>query len=84
VATASINACRRAEGGEPLTLEALHRAGSIEYIALPQGLAEKYQSFTQADIGRLRAAGYAKPFMGIDEGVPHCIRTLLAQSRVNE
>jgi len=31
----------------------LHRAGAIEYVAFPDGLAGKYQSYTQADLGRL-------------------------------
>ena len=33
--------------------------GLIEYIAFPAGLKDKYQSYTQADIGQLREAGYA-------------------------
>jgi ADP-L-glycero-D-manno-heptose 6-epimerase len=83
MATATINACRHAEGAEPVAFDALHRAGAIEYIAFPQGLAEKYQSYTQADVGRLRGAGYAAPFVGIGEGVARCVHTLLAQSQVN-
>jgi ADP-L-glycero-D-manno-heptose 6-epimerase len=66
-----------------MAFDALHRAGAIEYVAFPQGLAEKYQSFTQADLGRLRSSGYAAPFLGVDEGVARCVRTLLAQSPVN-
>jgi hypothetical protein len=31
----------------------------------------------------LRGAGYAAPFVGIADGVAQCVRTLLAQSRVN-
>jgi len=83
VAAATINACRQAEGAEPMAFEALHRAGAIEYIALPSGLAAKYQSFTQADVGGLRDAGYKAAFLGIDEGVPRCVHALLAQSQVN-
>jgi len=33
--------------------------GAVEYIPFPEGLREKYQSHTQADIAALRAAGYA-------------------------
>ena len=83
VAAASINACRQAEGAETMSFEALHRAGAIEYIAFPSGLAEKYQSFTEADVAGLRGAGYKAAFLGIDEGVPRCVRALLAQSQVN-
>ena len=66
-----------------MSFEALHRAGAIEYIAFPSGLAAKYQSFTQADVVRLRGAGYTAPFLGVDEGVPRCVHALLAQSQVN-
>ncbi len=83
VATATINACRAADGEPPLAFEALHRAGAIEYIAFPAGLAARYQSFTQADLSRLRAAGYAAPMLSVDEGVGRCVEVLLAQSRGN-
>jgi ADP-L-glycero-D-manno-heptose 6-epimerase len=83
IATATINACRKAEGAEPMAFDALHRARAIEYIAFPQGLAARYQSLTQADVSRLRSVGYAAPFLGVDEGVARCVRTLLAQSPVN-
>jgi ADP-L-glycero-D-manno-heptose 6-epimerase len=83
VATATINACRAAEALAPLPFEALHRAGAIEYIALPGALAGKYQSYTQADLGRLRAAGYAAPMRGTEQGVTACVQALLAQSAVN-
>src|SRR3989442_658310 len=83
VATATINACRAVDGAPPLRFEDLHRSGAIEYIAFPAGLAARYQSATQADLSRLRTAGYAAPMLRVDEGVPGCVDALLAQSRVN-
>jgi ADP-L-glycero-D-manno-heptose 6-epimerase len=83
VAAATINACRAADGAAPLAFDALHRAGAVEYIAFPPGLAARYQSYTQADIGRLRGAGYVAPMQGVEAGVPRCVHALLAQSRVN-
>jgi ADP-L-glycero-D-manno-heptose 6-epimerase len=83
VATATINACRVADGLGPMEFEALHRAGAVEYIAFPAGLAAKYQSYTRADLARLRAAGYDAPMRGIESGVAACVQTLLAQSAVN-
>jgi ADP-L-glycero-D-manno-heptose 6-epimerase len=41
----------------------------IEYVPFPPGLLDKYQSFTQADLARLRAAGYTGPFRPVEEGV---------------
>ena len=83
VATETINACRVAEGAAPQPFEALHRAGAIEYIAFPPGLAGKYQSYTQADLARLRAAGYAAPTRDIAQGVGECVRALLSRASVN-
>ncbi len=83
VAAATINACRAAEGAAPMSFEALHRAGAIEYIAFPDALAGKYQSHTQADLGRLRAAGYTLPTRDIEHGVAACVEALLAQYAVN-
>ena len=47
-----------------------HGRGEIEYIPFPDHLRGCYQSFTEADISALRAAGYARPFMPVEEGVP--------------
>lgn len=46
-----------------------HGRGSIEYIDMPEGLADRYQNFTQADLGSLRGAGYGDAFTPIEEGV---------------
>jgi len=46
-----------------------HGAGTIRYIPFPDGLEASYQSFTEADIGALRDAGYAAPFDDIRAGV---------------
>ena len=43
--------------------------GLIEYIPFPPGLVEKYQSFTQADLTQLRAAGYKREFNTVEAGV---------------
>jgi ADP-L-glycero-D-manno-heptose 6-epimerase len=83
VATATINACRAADGAPALPFADLHRAGAIEYIAFPSALAGKYQSFTQADLSRLRAAGYAAPLQAVEQGVPRCVEALLASPAVN-
>jgi ADP-L-glycero-D-manno-heptose 6-epimerase len=57
VAGATINALRRAEGKQELALQELVGTGAIAYVPFPPALAGKYQSYTQADLARLRAAG---------------------------
>lgn len=78
VAVATVNAVRRERGEAPMDLEGLKRAGAIEYIPFPPALVGKYQSFTQADPGALRAAGYAAPFLGVDEGVGRYVASRFA------
>ena len=43
--------------------------GEIVYIPFPDHLKGRYQSFTEADISALRAAGYDAPFKTVEEGV---------------
>ncbi|UCE88978.1 MAG: ADP-glyceromanno-heptose 6-epimerase [Pseudomonadota bacterium] len=48
---------------------AFHGRGEIRYIPFPDHLKGRYQSFTEADINALRAAGYDAPFKSVEEGV---------------
>ncbi|MHB0774987.1 ADP-glyceromanno-heptose 6-epimerase [Halomonas sp. WWR20] len=43
--------------------------GEIEYIDFPDELKGRYQSYTRADISRLRKAGYTAEFKTVAEGV---------------
>jgi ADP-L-glycero-D-manno-heptose 6-epimerase len=79
VAVATVNAVRASRGEAPLTLEAMLAQGKIEYTAFPPGLKDKYQSFTQADLGLLRRAGYTAPFLTVEEGVARYVGWLLKQ-----
>jgi ADP-L-glycero-D-manno-heptose 6-epimerase len=47
-----------------------HGRGEVEYIPFPDHLQGCYQSYTEADISALRAAGYRAPFMPVEVGVP--------------
>ncbi len=46
-----------------------HQRGQIDYIAFPEHLKGRYQSYTQADMTALRAAGYDAPFLSVEQGV---------------
>jgi ADP-L-glycero-D-manno-heptose 6-epimerase len=46
-----------------------HQRGQIEYIAFPDHLKGRYQSYTQADMGALRQVGYEAPFLSVEQGV---------------
>jgi ADP-L-glycero-D-manno-heptose 6-epimerase len=45
-------------------------------VPFPEGLLQRYQSFTEADLSRLRAAGYPGEFMTLEQGVPAYVRAL--------
>lgn len=57
-----------------------HGRGEIEYIPFPEHLRGRYQSYTRADITRLRQAGYTGAFMSVEEGVPKYLEWLDARA----
>jgi len=77
VAAATINSVRAHAGEDLLKVDAMRAQGLLEYVAFPAGLKEKYQSFTQADIGQLRKAGYAAPFLSVEDGVARYVDWML-------
>lgn len=77
LAAATVNACRSAEGKAAMTLEELVKEELIRYIPFPDALKGKYQSFTEADISRLREAGYDGAFLDVNEGVSRYVQWML-------
>ena len=73
VAAAVINTVR----GTDASQAELAAQKLIEYIPFPERLAARYQSFTEADVSRLRAAGYAREFMDVQQGVAAYAQALL-------
>ncbi|MBP7830703.1 MAG: ADP-glyceromanno-heptose 6-epimerase [Kiritimatiellae bacterium] len=53
----------------------------ITYIDMPPALRDKYQYHTQADVLKLRKAGYDKPFTALEDGVQAYIRDGLSVPR---
>jgi ADP-L-glycero-D-manno-heptose 6-epimerase len=69
VAAAVVNALKPGAGGSASDAATLARQGLIEYIPFPDALRGKYQCFTQADLGALRAAGCDHAFADVQTGV---------------
>jgi ADP-L-glycero-D-manno-heptose 6-epimerase len=46
----------------------------IRFVDTPVEIRDKYQYFTEAKMARLRAAGYAKPFTSLEDGVDRYVR----------
>jgi len=57
----------------------LQKTPHITYIDMPADLQGKYQYFTQADMTKLRAAGYKKAFCSLEEGVKDYVQNYLTQ-----
>ena len=72
VAAAMINTVR----GTRASAQELAAQKLIEYIPFPPQLAAKYQSYTEADVSELRAAGYAREFMSVQQGVAAYVEEL--------
>jgi ADP-L-glycero-D-manno-heptose 6-epimerase len=79
VACAVVNTVREARGEKPLALGELVSQGLVEYIPFPPQLEGKYQSFTEADLGNLRACGYPGDFMPVEQGVRSYLTELLSR-----
>ena len=50
---------------------------NIEFIDMPLDIRDKYQYFTEANMNKLRAAGYNKPFSSLEEGVSDYVKNYL-------
>ena len=72
LAAATINAVQSTDH----TARELAQRGFIEYIPFPEGLKERYQSFTEADLSRLRAVGYRGEFKTVEHGVASYVNEL--------
>ena len=55
---------------------ALNIPPNIEYIEMPEYLKKQYQYFTQADITKLRKAGYNKPMWELEDAVKNYVTYL--------
>ena len=49
--------------------KAVHKKPCIEYIEMPEILQSRYQYYTQAGMHKLRAAGYTKLFLSLEEAI---------------
>jgi ADP-L-glycero-D-manno-heptose 6-epimerase len=61
------------------TYGGLDLAANIRYIDMPEDIRDKYQYYTQANMKKLRDAGYTAPFYSLEEGVDDYVRNYLAK-----
>lgn len=54
---------------------------SITFIDTPADIRDTYQYFTEAEMDRLKALGYSRPFSTLEEGVDRYVREFLQPNR---
>ena len=63
------------------TMRAMGREPSISFIDTPADLRDKYQYFTEAEMSKLRAAGYGAPFTSLEDGIADYVTEYLIPGR---
>ncbi len=53
----------------------------INFIDTPIDIRDKYQYFTEADMHKLRAAGYNEPFYSLEDGVKEYVNEYLTRTK---
>jgi ADP-L-glycero-D-manno-heptose 6-epimerase len=60
---------------------AMNREPRIDYVDMPESVRSQYQYFTQANIERLRAAGYAQDITPLEDAVSDYVKNYLGPAR---
>ncbi len=63
------------------TFDAIDIPPDIRFIEMPEDLQETYQYFTEADMGKLKDAGFTKTFYSLEDGIADYVRSYLAEER---
>jgi ADP-L-glycero-D-manno-heptose 6-epimerase len=61
--------------------KSLNKSVNIEYIELPEHLREKYQYFTEANMNKIKKAGYNLPITSLEDGVADYVKSYLLGSQ---
>jgi len=60
------------------TFAGLDKESNIVFIDMPEDIRDKYQYFTEANMNKLRAAGYKDEFFSLEKGINDYVRNYLA------
>ena len=63
------------------TFHALNLEPNIEFIDTPEDIRDKYQYFTEAEMDKLKSAGYSNEFYSLEEGVEEYVKEFLEYHR---
>jgi ADP-L-glycero-D-manno-heptose 6-epimerase len=62
--------------------KAIGRDSKIQWVDTPEKFRAGYQYFTQADMGKMKKAGYQETFLPIEDGVARYVKWLLAHPKI--
>jgi ADP-L-glycero-D-manno-heptose 6-epimerase len=61
------------------TFSALDMEPDIRFVDMPEDIRSRYQYFTEAEMDKLKTAGYDAPFHSLEEGIADYVRNYLAK-----
>jgi len=61
------------------TFKALEIESVIEFVDTPEDIRDKYQYFTEADMGKLFKADYDNPFYSLEKGIDDYVKNYLVE-----
>ena len=64
------------------TFKAMGLEPNISFIDTPEDIREFYQYFTEANMDKLRAAGYQKDFHSLEEGIADYVKNYLVEEKI--
>lgn len=62
--------------------DAMKYEPNIEFVEMPEQIRDKYQYFTQADITKLRNAGYTKPITELEDAITDYVKNYLLTDNI--
>lgn len=64
------------------TFRGMDRKPAIEYIEMPEDIRETYQYYTQAEMQKIRDAGYKDDIYSLEDGVDDYVRNYLSEKKI--
>ncbi|HET6990836.1 MAG TPA: NAD-dependent epimerase/dehydratase family protein, partial [Bacteroidia bacterium] len=63
------------------TFKAMEKEENISFIDTPLDIRDKYQYFTEANMSKLKQAGYKKAFYSLEDGITDYVQNYLKEKK---
>jgi ADP-L-glycero-D-manno-heptose 6-epimerase len=63
------------------TFKGIDRQPDIQYIDMPEDIRDTYQYYTQAEMQKIKAAGYKERMFSLEEGIEDYVRNYLKENK---